>query len=149
VSPDLRTYLRLIVLLSLASLARNGMACNVSATPLDFGPVNPLAATVTDSVGQLTVTCPAPTAYSIGIDSGGSGDISDRRMSSAGQSLHYQLYTDSTRSVVWGDGTTGTMSVPGQSDASGTSFQVHGRIPPQPGATPGVYADSLLVTVTY
>jgi spore coat protein U-like protein len=135
--------------LALALPAPPAIACDVSATPLNFGAMNPLDGAATDSVGEITVTCPASTAYSIAIDGGGSGDASARRMSSGAQALHYQLYTDPSRSVVWGDGTAGTLEVAGQADGTGTSHQVHGRIPAQPAATPGMYADSLLVTITY
>src|SRR5687768_9685364 len=94
-------------------------ACNVSASPLSFGAIDPLEQRDTDSTGTITVTCPALTPYSISINTG-SGSFSERRMTDGSNTLRYQVYTDASRSVIWGDGTGGSTVLAGEAGTSGT-----------------------------
>ncbi len=123
------------------------MACTVSGEPLVFGQIDPLAKQSTDTVASLEVACPILTSYSITISHDGDGQ---RQMSDGlGNALAYGIYTDATLSNLWGDGTGGTQPVAGEAGPEGTQHEIHGRIPAQPYAVPGMYSATLFITVTY
>lgn len=123
-------------------------ACTVDVAPMAFGSIDPIANADTDSVTTLTVTCPADTAYSATV-SAGAGTYADRRMTGAQGALSYQIHTEASRSLVWGDGSGGTTALSGTAGPAGETRNLYGRVPAQPMAIPGSYSDTLLVTVTY
>lgn len=142
---------RTIIFFSLWTLASGtAQACSVSATNLQFGTIDPLVATDHDSTSTITVTCSGilSTAYTVSLSTG-SGTYSQRQMSSGANILDYNLYTDSARTDIWGDGTGSTSAVSGSANETGTDHTVYGRSPHQPAALPGSYSDSITVTVTY
>lgn len=127
----------------------SALACTASTTPVAFGSVDPVARMPTDSAGTITVSCPTETTYTVAISSG-NGAVNDRHMSSGANRLNYQLFTDASLAVIWGDGTAGTVTVNGTAGPSSqTSHQVYGRVPAQPFARMGAYADTLTITVTF
>lgn len=123
-------------------------ACEIDVLPLHFGAINPLHANASDSATSLTVTCETSTSYTVALGEG-SASFADRRMQSAAHTLAYNLYTDASRNVVWGDGTAGTLTVAGSDDGSTATHTIYARVPAQPQAAPGVYADSIVVTVSF
>src|SRR5688572_33398699 len=66
-----------VVLLVL--LAPPSVACDVVASSLAFGAIDPLAGLATDSSSSITVSCPTPAPYTISISTGQSGQL-QRRM---------------------------------------------------------------------
>jgi spore coat protein U-like protein len=81
--------------------------------------------------------------------SAGSGSYSDREMQQGNTRLAYQVFMNAGLSTVWGDGSgaTSVMSSPG-----GTSSQEiigYGVISPGQWVQPGIYSDTLTVTVSY
>lgn len=142
----LRPWLLAGVLVLLPGLA--SAACTVGAGGMAFGPINPLAQAPVDSTGTIVVSCAESTPYSIALVGalGGNGLYA---MAGPGDSLFYGLYTDALRSLVWGDGTGGSQTVGGSADALGTTHTVHGRVPAQPLARAGAYADIITVVVTF
>lgn len=141
---------RPLPLLALLALLGAGpaAACTIDIAALSFGSIDPLANAASDSVTTFTVTCPVDTAYSATVTAG-AGSYADRRMTSAGGTLDYQLYTEASRSLVWGDGSAGTSVISGSAGPAGVTRSLYGRVPAQPMAIPGSYSDTLLVTVTY
>lgn len=133
-----------------ASMACTGTsaACTVSATPMAFGVVDPLAGVPTDSAGYVSVACIDATSYEIAIG-GGNGPVNDRRMAGSSAGLDYQLYTDAGRSHIWGDGTAGTVTVAGSAGPTQAEHIVYARIPSQPYAKAGQYSDVVIVTVSF
>lgn len=123
-------------------------ACTVTATSFQFGTIDPLIAMTTTSTSTITVNCPAPTSYAIAL-SPGAGTFAERLMMSGSNTLSYNLYADAAHTIIWGDGTGGTATVNGSASTSGTSHTVYGRAPHQPTAVPGIYADSIVVTVSF
>ena len=113
-------------------------ACHVSITNINFGSYDVFAASPTDSVGTVTISCTdgPPGIYatvSIG-SSMTSGTFNPRKMKRAGGTdlLDYNLFTTSSRTTVWGDGTSGTSTVATpQRVRSGkpATVNVYGRIP--------------------
>lgn len=144
----LSPWLRIALLLLGHAAAAPAFACTVSATSFQFGAIDPLVASPTDSSSTITVDCPSLTAYTIAL-SAGNGSYAERQMQSGANSLAYNLYTAATYTNIWGDGTGGSSTVAGSADASGTEHSVFGRVPHQATATPGTYSDSIVVTITF
>jgi spore coat protein U-like protein len=156
--------MRRLILLAAFALLFPTMAqaanCTVSATGISFGTYIPSTPGPTDNTGSVTVTCSAVfqvVNYTIALNAGvnSSGSFGNRRMSSGGSFLSYQIYTGATRSTVWGDGTGGTATV---SDSYGCFFCVnqsrnyvdYGRLPGlQWSAAPGFHTDTITATVTF
>jgi len=133
-----------------AALAWSGAAaaCTVAATPLSFGPIDPLAERQVDGAGAVEVVCPEPTAYTISITPPPSGG-GYRQMVGDDNRLDYQLYSDAGYQLVWADGTGGTGNVGGAAGPVGTEHPIYGRAFPRAGTAPGQYRDTLVVTVSY
>lgn len=138
---------RIILALSVAVAATPAAAvnCSVDAQAVAFGSYDPLGPAATDGVGNVHVVCDAGTSFTVALD-GGFGTIDDRTMTSGADALHYNLYSNASRTAVWGDGN-------GASDvsASGTTVDlpVYGRIPGLQNVPVGTYLDTIAVTVTF
>jgi spore coat protein U-like protein len=155
---------RFAVPLLLATIAAfappaRGASCQISATDLAFGTYR--FNSDVDVLGTVTIAIQncAPdldgvdVSYTIAIGPGGSGSFVDRVMSGFSGALHYNVYTDASHTLVWGDGSAGTAEVSGsftvplQTSASHTA---HARIPAgQTDLSPGSYADQLTITINY
>ena len=132
--------------------------CSVSAVSLVFGGYDPFRVAHADTSGNVSVTCIArrgqSMSYSITLDQGSSGSFSTRRMQSPfGTSLHYNLYITSSRSVIWGDGNSGTSVLTDSFTMPSTQvtrqYPVFGRIFARQNARVGSYSDSIVVTLTF
>jgi len=129
-------------------------ACTVSGSTLNFGnalnPVN--AGAAVDAISTLTVQCTATTPFSLslnaGANAGGSTDFTGRVLKSGSYSLPYQLYVDSGRTSIWGNGT-GSATYNSQGTGNPQSVLIYGRLPSLTGAPPGVYTDTVTVTISY
>ena len=122
--------------------------CQVSATGLAFGNYT---GAQTNATSTISVTCTNTTPYNVGLDAGTSAGatVTTRAMTGpAGALLGYALYSDAARSVNWGN-TVGTDTVTGTGTGSAQALMVYGRIPAGSLPTPGAYADTVTVTVTY
>lgn len=135
-------------------------SCSVNTTPVAFGTYDPQSASPRDSDGSVLFTCGGVVGgvvtYDVALGMGlNSTAFSPRKMSSGVNLLNYDIYTSSTRSSIWGDGTAGSQKVSGSITVLlvGGSMQelvVYGRIPgSQTAVRTGIYNDSVLVTVTY
>ena len=135
-----------------ATIAGN---CIVSTTPLNFGNASLLTSNV-DGVGTISVKCTNTTPYSIGLDNGLHVNGSQRRMQASSSFINYNLYTDAARTSAWTSTTSATTCTSGANTCvlgTGTALNqnvsVYGRVPPQTSPPPGVYADTIIVTVTF
>ncbi|MGH7067217.1 MAG: Csu type fimbrial protein [Acetobacteraceae bacterium] len=135
---------------------RAQLACSVSTTGVSFGRYAGASRVPDDATGSITVSCTAETratlAFSIGlIATAGAG--SARVMRSASGRLAYQLYADSARTEIWGDGASGRMVSFAAAVPAGRSnvqrFTVYGRIPPRQSVPPGTYQDQVVITLNY
>jgi spore coat protein U-like protein len=125
----------------LAALATSVAAadrCTVSTAPVAFGSYDPFAG-ARDASGGISLDCngKAPTVVQLG--AGGSGNASDRQMTSGGEVLRYNVYGDAARTQVftWLS-TAGTRTIP-----------LYGRIFSGQPVAPGTYTDMLVVTVLF
>jgi spore coat protein U-like protein len=124
-------------------------ACTVGVTGVVFGNYDPFSNVAQVSAGNVSVTCDIGTIYTITL-SPGSGTYASRAMTGPGIPLSYNLFTDPTRVLVWGDGTSGTLAVPGTSTGlTATNHAVYGRIPARQNVPVGSYTDTVIVTVTF
>ena len=125
-------------------------ACQVSATSIDFGNTSSLTSTI-DSAGAVTVTCTNGAPYKIALSYGtgaGAGTGGRRYMKSGATQIEYNIYKDAARTSIWGD----SLGI-NTNDSTGTSgnqtFTAYGRVLSQTTPAPGIYSDSIVVTVNY
>ena len=131
-------------------------ACSASAQSVPFGNYNPFSLTATDATGTVTVTCTGISllvSYTIKLSTGTSGSFTTRTMKLGGTSFNYNLYTNALRVTVWGDSTGGSFTITdGYLITLGTvnrDYSVYGRLFAQQNVAPGLYSDTILVTVEY
>jgi spore coat protein U-like protein len=143
--------------------ARAAADCTVSAVGVNFGVYDPYLTTPDDSVGEITVTCthlsgPAiDVRYTVTLSTGGGGSFAPRRLRAGPALLGYNLWSDSARSSIWGNGSGGTVIVtgllkvgPGVGNGVRTAVHpIYGRIPALQDAAEGEYLDSIVATLTY
>lgn len=136
-------------------------ACTFTATGPAFGLYDPLNASPTLSNGSVSVTCTyiSDGATTVNMVSsftpGNSGSYVNRYMLSGTNRLNYNLYFDAAFTQISGDGTgvsqTGSFSLRvsrGQPIATRTSV-IYGRIPAGQDPNPGIYGDTIQVTINY
>src|SRR5688572_15270121 len=91
-----------------------GCSCSVTASNMTFGNFNPLSASALDGSGTIRVTCSALVAVSASYEirlSKGAGSYSLRKLQGSSGAINYNLYTNASRSLIWGDGTSSTFTV--------------------------------------
>ena len=125
-------------------------SCTLASTsPVAFGTQGVLTAN-TDATGSLAVQCTNTTPYTVALDAGGGTGATTalRKLTSGAVTVSYALYRDSSRTLTWGN-TQGTDTVAGTGNGSNQTLTVYGRVPSQASPTPGAYADTVNVTITY
>jgi spore coat protein U-like protein len=126
-------------------------ACEISGVnDLDFGAHGVLAANI-DASTTFDVQCTLTTPFSIGLDAGGGlgATVTTRKMTGpAAATIDYSLYTDAARSIVWGD-TLALDTVDDIGTGAAETFTVYGRVPPQATPAPGLFSDTVTITVTF
>jgi spore coat protein U domain-containing protein, fimbrial subunit CupE1/2/3/6 len=123
--------------------------CIISSTStLDFGSQGVLAANI-DQTTTLAVQCTNTTPYTIGLNEGtGNGaSIAVRKMTSGSNTVNYSLYSDTGRSVVWGNTSSNMVGATG--NGASQTYTVYGRVPSQTTPAAGSYTDTITVTVNY
>jgi spore coat protein U-like protein len=130
--------------------------CTIAANPLLFGTYYPgnggLNANTT-----LLVRCSHGTAFTVAMDAGaGGGTLAQRLMAQGAAHLQYNLYTSAARTTVWGDGSVSSAVVAGigKGLAGGETITetVYGTLPDSAAnqqLPPGLYSDTVLVTISY
>lgn len=133
--------------------ARGEAACTISTTAVNFGTYNVFATSADDATGQITYRCtsPRPPLVTIQLDKGGAPSFNPRQMSRGSEKLNYNLYRDSTRSTIWGDGTGGTQAYSRTSPPlnSNINLPVYGRIPAGQDVSAGAYSNTVTATISF
>jgi spore coat protein U-like protein len=134
-------------------------SCTLSGGSANFGIYDPIAAAPLDTTGTLQVTCtsglPVIVDYEIHLDTGQGGSFVPRAMTNGSSLLTYNLYTDATRTVVWGDGTGGTglvsikYALPRPGVTQTDTWTVYGRIGAGQVVSTGTYLDTITVTLVF
>jgi spore coat protein U-like protein len=121
--------------------------CHVSAEDINFGAQGVLTANI-DAAGQVSVTCTSGTPYTVALDGGTMGGApTARKMSKGAETIRYGIYQDAARTQPWGD-TVGT-TVAGTGSGLAQVLVTYDQVPPQMTPSPGNYADTVVVTLTY
>lgn len=137
-----------LVALAFTLTAQQSHACILNVTGVNFGSYDVFSNAVLDSTGNIDVNCPSGVGYSMALSAGG-GTHAQRVMNSGGHSLNYNLYTDANRAVVWGDATSGTVTVNGTGIGVNVNHAVYGRIPALQNVHAGSYSDIIIVELTF
>ena len=155
-----RRYVRGVVFAVLLAIPVAGecgglVTCSVSTPNINFGTYNTVNS-ISLPASNITVTCGgiigsvAPTVQL----SPGSGSYQARVMNGpAGNKLNYNLYTNSSYTTVFGDGTSGTGYYSGSSqgiflNTVTYSVPVYAQLPGGQNVAPGNYITSQPITVT-
>jgi len=146
----------------LAGSPAYALDCTVSTSGVAFGAYDGALTAPTDSIGNATLRCThvggaaVKTSYTIALSTGASGTFAQRQLRSGASALSYNLFTDAGRTRIWGDGSGGSAFVagtllvnPGNFAFNEVAHAIYGRIPAQQSADSGVYADQILVTLTF
>ena len=136
-------------------------ACtNLSVSSIDFGAfTQPIPNTFSFKFANavLTVNCatgtPWAAAANVGSGTGATfiqGGFGGRRMMSGANFLTYGLYRDGGYTTMWGDGTSGSVTVAGTGTGAAQTNTIFGRVEgPIPAPPPGTYTDTITVTLTF
>jgi len=125
--------------------AATAVTCSAQSGSVVFGTYDPLSPRALDGVGRVNIDCDAPTSFTIGLGPGG-GSFDERRMTGGQSQLVYNLYSDATRLIVWGDGEGASSLTAG---GGRVDLPVYGRIPAHQNVVAGVYGDTITITITY
>lgn len=132
-------------------------SCTVSASGLSFGMTSLQNLSNIDTTGTVEISCNNPNITYTILLSTGAGSYAQRQMISGGNRLGYNIFTSSTYTSIWGDGTAGSSTVIGtvSSNANGQNnhgiHTIYGRIPlaSLQSAYTGSYTDTIAVTINY
>ncbi len=128
-------------------------ACTITVTAgVAFGTYNVFSSTPVDSTGQLSYRCTRGTrpAVTITLTTGKSSTFIPRTLLFGAQALSYNLYLDTARTIVWGDGSAGTQVYTGTYPGSGAvAVSIYGRIFNGQDAAVGSYADTITVAINF
>ncbi|HXY97168.1 MAG TPA: spore coat U domain-containing protein [Steroidobacteraceae bacterium] len=130
-------------------------SCTVSANPLAFGSYQPGRGPVSGRT-TLAVLCSQGAPFVVALDAGTAGSVAQRVMTMGTAGLQYNLYTTPAHTTVWGDGTQGSATVSGTGhglmSSAAITETVYGRLldsPGNAGLAPGLYTDTITLTITY
>jgi len=124
--------------------------CTLTGGVLDFGNYISGQENALDAAGRIDfVNCSGTLTFEL--DGGANGTINDRKMRGPdGNTLDYQIYSNPSRTTIWGTGGNG-FEFPLQGDGTpSTAFvPVHGRIPGGQAVPGGNYTDIVNITLTF
>jgi spore coat protein U-like protein len=123
-------------------------SCGATATPLAFGPYTGVLVVATATV---TVNCTETTPYAVGLDAGSStgATVTTRSLTGpGGAKLAYGLFQDKPRTINWGD-TMGVDTHRGVGNSRPQTLTVYAAEPAGQYPTPGHYADTIMITVSF
>jgi len=145
------TFALLISALALPFSAHG--ACSLTSTSVAFGNYDIFNATPLDTLGQIIFRCGNNDHnVSISLDKGGASTFNPRRMLNGTNTLNYNLYLDAARTIIWGDGTSGTQNFfvrNPQPNNQDISVPIYGRVPAGQGSSVGNYSNTLTVTINF
>jgi spore coat protein U-like protein len=132
--------------------ANVGIDCDITATPMQFPDAGLLAQPLL-ATSSVTVQCTQGAGYYIELDGGSTvgGTLVQRKLERAGSAdtVDYQLYTNSQRTSIWGDGTRGTRRLAIVANGLQQTFTVYGLVPAQQSKPAGKYSDTVTATVSF
>lgn len=127
-------------------------SCSATATGVNFGNYDPQSGVPDDAPGTLSLECNGGgrSAFAtVSLGTGNSGNFASRSMGNGASFLQYNLYADSARAIVWGDGSGGTSTVDVPVNFGLGSRTIYGRIPSGQMVSAGAYSDLIVVTIDF
>ena len=130
-----------------------GQECLVNTNDVSFGIYDTFSRAPLDATGRVTVVCDGDFTFSVKLDQGqnSTGSFNPRvlRAAAAEEGLNYNLFVDSARQNIWGDGTGNTFVNTGTANRVPSPFTVYGRIPARQKVSTGSYLDQVNVIVEW
>lgn len=132
--------------------------CSASVATFNVGTYAPFSGNAISNNANVSVTCSALVAglnvsYAVSLNKGSSNSYTTRTMKFSSWNLNYNIYTTSTRTTVWGDGTSGTGTISDSYSLSLLSttrtYPMYAYIPASQNVGAGTYTDSITATVTF
>jgi len=140
------------VIVSYAGVAL-GQDCKFTVSPLNFGTYSTFSGAPLEATGKINVTCSTGLPFTVKLDRGETPgrSFNPREMGAAGRknSLKFNLYRDSARQEIWGDGTGNTFVVTGIGTGRPVSLTIYGRLPARQNVPANRYFDEINVIVEY
>lgn len=127
--------------------------CTVEYTEIQFPAYDVFGTTPVDATGTIRYKC-APEQQNvtplIRISLGEGPDKTfERRMTRSAETLRYNVFLDPQRTVVWGDGSRGTLAYTAACCAVFSTANLYGRIFPGQDVAAGSYHDTIVVTIEF
>jgi spore coat protein U-like protein len=149
-------YWATLLVLTAAS-ALGAAVCEITTSGMAFGSYDAISEVHVDTLGTVTVTCTGNVGDSVNLQlsmSPGNGSYVSRQMIAGALAMLYNLFTDASRTVVWGDGAGGTGIVSDSFTLDSSTviknYTVYGRIyGGQNQLTAQSYSDTVAVTLSY
>jgi spore coat protein U-like protein len=129
-------------------------ACTIETTPVAFGDYDHNASSGLPASGSVTETCTNGTAATITLGEGLHAKLASvpgvplRQMASGANNMSYFLYQDAGLGTLWGNTSATGVSQAGTGNA-GTTLTVYGVITAGQNVPVGLYADTVVATVTF
>jgi spore coat protein U-like protein len=137
-----------LLLLALAPRGAQAQNCRFEdVTGVAFGTYDVYSANPLDSVGSITWHCSPPSPAQITLSRGNSPTFNPRTLRSSAEILSYNLYLDSARTAIWGDGTQGTQVYTGSGGR--VTVTIFGRTPAGQDVIPANYTDTITAILNF
>lgn len=141
------------VSVALASATAKADPCKLTTIGgINFGNYDPLSPTRLSTMGSFGYSCPPGQGSPlITISAGTWGNFASRAMQNPADPaslLQYNLYTDASCTLIWGDGSNGTstqVGPPGQNQ----TIPVFACLPPLQNVSAGTFSDTVVVTFNF
>jgi spore coat protein U-like protein len=137
---------------SKTAIAGSCMITNIVA--VSFGSYDVFSTSPTDAVGSVKYRCIdlGTGLITIDLNKGNSNNYNSRTLKSGNETLNYNLYLDSGKNIIWGDGTEGSSRYGplNPTNNSDVVLSIYGRIPAQQTSTKvGNYSDTITITISF
>ncbi len=122
----------------------------VSVPAVNFGNYDPADGSDTVTSDTFIVKCSGRIDETITASTGAnSGDYNNRLMrgGSGNDTLRYQLYIDSARTIVWGDGTGNSSPIIASENGAFNNHTIYASMPAGQSGSIGSYSDTITVTI--
>jgi spore coat protein U-like protein len=134
----------LACVLAVLASPSHAATCAIQSAGVVFGSYDPLSPAPVEGVGDINVSCDSESSFTVGL--GAVSGLDGRQMKSGNSALAYNLYTDASRTFLWGDGVVGNAV---SATGSTVDLPVYGRIAPHQKVPAGEFVDTVVITVSY
>ena len=124
--------------------------CSISTSGLAFGTYSVFNSSPTDATGTVTYSCTLGVLVRVELSKGSSTTYDPRTMKNGANELDYNIYLDSSRTTIWGDGSGSTGRIQHlvvalfQNNAT-----AYGRVPALQSVLVGSYSDSVIASIIF